>query len=284
MRRTLALLLLVLAAGGCNRAPEAPSGSEDRTVPTVRPGVLTIGSDIPYPPFEFEDEGGRLTGFDVELVRAVAAELGLKNRDDDWVSSNFETIFSSLNNKKFDLVVAAVTAVAPEGSPTAEIVEKRRREVDFTIPYYPSLQSLAVDVGRSPGIRSVRDLRKGDRIAVQRATTGAFWAERNLAPRGVELVSFPKAPEMYQALQGGQLVGVLNDLPVSLAALQDRPQLEVVEEIETGEQYSMAVAKKNDRLRQSVDQALEELFRDGTYARIYKKYFPGTGLPDYASE
>ncbi len=253
-------------------------------MPTVRAGVLTIGSDIPYPPFEFEDRGGRLTGFDVELVRAIAAKLDLKNQDDDWVSANFETIFSSLNAGKFDLVVAAVTAFAPEGSPAAETVKLRREEVDFTLPYYPSRQSLAVDVAKSPGIKSVKDLSEGDRIGIQRATTGAFWAEQNLAPRGAELVSFPKAPEMYQALQAGQLVGVLNDLPVSLVALGDRPQLKVVEEIETGEQYSMAVSKKRSQLRDAVNRALEELFADGSYARIYMKYFPGTGLPDYASQ
>ncbi|MGH2708320.1 MAG: transporter substrate-binding domain-containing protein, partial [Actinomycetota bacterium] len=271
-----------LAIGACSGASDGPSGDASGALPTVRPGVLTIGSDIPYPPFEFEDQGGGLAGFDVDLVRAVAAKLDLKNRDDDWVSTSFTTIFSSLNAGKFDLVVAAVTAVAPEGSPAAETVKQRREVVDFTLPYYPSRQSLAV--AKSSGIKSVKDLSKGDRIGVQRATTGAFWAEQNLAPRAVEPVSFEKAPETYQALQAGQLVGVVNDLPVSLAALKDRPQLEVVEEIETGEQYSMAVAKQNPKLRDAINQALKELFEDGSYARIYKNYFPGVALPDYASE
>jgi polar amino acid transport system substrate-binding protein len=280
-----ALLAVALVLGGCVGAPEPPpSGDVAASVPTVRPGVLTIGSDIPYPPFEFHDRNGRLTGFDVELVRAVAARLGLKNRDDDWVSTSFTTIFSSLNAGKFDLVVAAVTGVAPEGSPAAETVKERREVVDFTLPYYPSLQSLSVDRAKSPGIKSVKDLRRGDRVGVQRATTGAFWAEQHLAPAGVELVSFEKAPEIYQALQAGQLVGVLNDLPVTLEALEGRPGLEVVEEIETGEQYAMAVAKRSDRLREAVDGALRELFADGSYARLYRKYFPGAGLPDYASE
>ncbi|HEY7874528.1 MAG TPA: transporter substrate-binding domain-containing protein [Actinomycetota bacterium] len=115
----------------------------------VEPGHLTVGSDIPYAPFEFE-EGGELTGFDVELVRAISEKLGLENTDDDWLSVNFDTIFTQLQNtQKFDIVVAAVTGYAPDGSPAAETVAERKTHVDFTIPYYPSLQSLTIDTSQS---------------------------------------------------------------------------------------------------------------------------------------
>jgi polar amino acid transport system substrate-binding protein len=290
----LAVISLVFAACGEDEEPEGNgTGSATQTddagaagdFETVTEGVLTVGSDIPYPPFEFEEGDGTLTGFDVELVRAIAEKLGLENPDDAWVSTDFGTIFQQLaRGNSFDIVVAAVTAYAPEGSPASETVADRRQTVDFTDPYYPSLQSLTVDVEASPDIKSVEDLPDGAKVAVQRATTGAFYAEENLTPAGVELVSFDKAPQMYQALVAGQVVGVFNDLPVSLDAIKDNPKLQVVEQVETGEEYAIAVSKDNPGLTAAINEALGELYADGTYAQIFTKYFPDQELPEYASE
>ena len=283
----LAAVMVILAACGEDEGLEEDAGTGgggEAAEPTyINEGHLTVGSDIPYPPFEFE-EGGQLTGFDVELVRAVAEKLGVENTDDDWISTNFDTIFQQLaSNTKFDIVVAAVTAYAPDGSPAATTVAERREAVDFTLAYYPSLQSTTVDTSKNADIKSHEDLPDGARVAVQRATTGAFYAEENLAPR-LELVDFAQAPPMYQALLAGQVDAVFNDLPVSLDAIKDNDSLEVVEEVETGEEYAMAVSKDNPGLLEAIDSALEELYEDGTYAEIFKKYFPEQPLPDYASE
>jgi polar amino acid transport system substrate-binding protein len=129
---------------------------------------------------------------------------------------------------------------------------------------------------------SVDDLPDGARVAVQASTTGAFYAEENLT--GVELVQFPRAPQMYQALQAGQVVAVFNDLPVSLEAIKGRDELQVVEQVETGEEYAIAVAKDNPALLEAFNEALAEMFEDGTYAEIFQKYFPEQELPEYASE
>ena len=292
MMRLVALLsvaLLSFAACGEDEDPTSPGGQPDETsapggdITTVEEGRLTVGSDIPYPPFEFNDDSGALTGFDVDLVRAVADKLGLENTDDDWLSVNFNTIFTQLQRTdKFDIIAAATTAYAPEGSPAFEVTEERKTHVDFTVPVYPSLQSLTVDTAENPDIDGPDSLPDGARVAVQEATTGAFWAEENLT--GAELVQFPKAPGMYQALEAGQVVGVLNDLPVSLDAIDGKPNLEVVAQIDTGEEYAFAVSKDNQPLLEAINTALEELFQDGTYAEIYKKYFPEQELPDYASE
>jgi polar amino acid transport system substrate-binding protein len=288
----LATVALVFAACGEDEEPETPGAQETEDAgdgggdfTTVEEGVLTVGSDIPYPPFEFEEGDGTLTGFDVDLVRAVADKLGLQNEDTDWISTDFGTIFQNLaRGNDFDIVVAAVTAYAPPGSPASDTVADRRNAVDFTDAYYPSLQSLTVDVTASPDIKGVADLPEGAKVAVQSATTGAFYAQENLAPAGVELVSFDKAPPMYQALIAGQVDGVFNDLPVSLDAIKDNPDLEVVEQVETGEEYGIAVSKDNPELTAAINEALAELFADGTYAEIFNKYFPDQELPEYASE
>lgn len=285
----LAAIALVFAACGEDEEPTTPNtqeetedaGGGDAEYTLVEDGVLTVGSDIPYPPFEFEEADGTLTGFDVELVRAIAEKLGVENPDDAWVSTDFGTIFQQLaSGTKFDIVVAAVTAYAPEGSPASTTVAERKQVVDFTDPYYPSLQSLTVPT--DSGITGVDGLPDGAKVAVQRATTGAFYAEENLT--GAELVSFEKAPSMYQALLAGQVDAVFNDLPVSLDAIKDKPDLEVVEQVETGEEYAIAVSKENPALTEAINTAMGELFADGTYAEIFKKYFPDQELPAYASE
>jgi polar amino acid transport system substrate-binding protein len=294
IRRSLVLLALLLAltmtaaacgeeepttsAGGAQNEEE-PEGEE----PTyVTEGQLTVGSDIPYPPFEFED-AGTLTGFDVEIVRALADQLGVENPDEAWISTDFGTIFQQLaSGTKFDIVAAAVTAYAPEGSPAAETVAERKEVVDFSVPIYTSLQSLTVDTEASPDITSVDALPEGAKVGVQRATTGAFYAEEELT--GAELISFEKAPQMYQQLQAGQLEAIFNDLPVTIESIKDKPGLEVVEQVDTGEEYAIAVSKDNPALLEAVDEALKTIFEDGTYAEIFSKYFPEQELPDYASE
>jgi polar amino acid transport system substrate-binding protein len=279
----------MFAACGKDEEPTAPSGSGDNTAPaggevtTVVEGHLTVGSDIPYPPFEFNDDTGALTGFDVEVLRAVADRLGLENTDDDWLSVNFNTIFTQLQRTdRFDIIAASTTAYAPEGSPAAETVADRRTHVDFTEPMYDSLQSLTIDTSANSDITSVDSLPDGARVAVQEGTTGAFYAEEKLT--NAEIVSFPKSPPMYQALEAGQVVGVFNDLPVSLDAISEKPDLQVVEQVDTGEQYAFAVSKDNTALLDACNEALHEIFHDGTYAEIFKKYFPDQELPDYASE
>ena len=287
----LALLVaLTMMAAACGEeeptttagGAEEEEASEGEEPTLVTEGQLTVGSDIPYPPFEYEEDG-TLTGFDVEIVREIADRLGLENPDEAWISTDFGTIFQQLaSGTKFDIVAAAVTGYAPEGTPAAETVAERVKVVDFSVPFYPSLQSLTVDTEANPDITGVDALPEGAKVGVQRATTGAFYAEEELT--GAELISFEKAPQMYQQLQAGQLDAIFNDLPVTIESIKDKPGLEVVEQVQTGEEYAIAVSKDNPALLEDVDTTLKEMFDDGSFAEIYSKYFPEQELPDYASE
>ncbi|MRG97522.1 transporter substrate-binding domain-containing protein [Polyangium spumosum] len=133
-------------------------------------------------------------------------------------------------------------------------------------------------------ITSVNDLMPGARVGVQRGTTGAFYAEDTLAPRGVEIVTFLKAPDMYNALEAGRIQAIINDLPISEDVVERKPALEIVQRIDNGEKYAFAVDKENTALLHGIDQALGNLFADGTYEAIFTKYFPGQPLPSSAGE
>ena len=257
----LAASLALLAAACAQPADVAgePTTAAMAEVSTITEGVLTIGSDIPFPPFEFE-EGGQLTGYDVELAEEIAARLGL---EPEWVDTAFDTIFTQLAAGQFDMVASATT-----------ITEERQQTVDFSIPYYRAQQALTVNSEETPDIQAVEDLGEGDSVAVQTGTTGEIWAQENLAPNGVEVRSFPEAADTFTALEAGQVTGVIFDEPAAVDATTERPSLAVVATIDTDEEYGFPVNPENDELLEAVNQALQAVIDDGTYDEIYQKYFP----------
>lgn len=232
--------------GGGGGAPE---------VTTLEEGILTVGTDLPYPPFEYR-EGGELTGFDVEILDEIASRIGLET---EYVDSPFDTIFTDLANGQFDVVISGAT-ITPE----------REKEVDFSDPYFRSLQALVVL--EDSGIGSFEDLGQGDSVSVQSGTTGEIWAEENLEPNGVEIRAFPEYPPVYNALEAGQVDGVVYDESSAIPETFNRPGTEVVDTVDTNEFYGIAVDPNNDDLLDAVNQALQEMIEDGTYEEIYGNY------------
>jgi len=196
-------------------------------VQTITEGVLTVGSDIPFIPFEDYDDAGNVVGFDADLVDEMATRLDL---DVEWIDTDFDTIFTQLATGRFD-IVASATTITPE----------RAQQVNFTVPYYKAQQALTINEDLTPNIRSWEDLSEGDSVAAQTGTTGLDWALENLAPLGVEVREFPQAPDTYNALEGGQVTGVIFDEPSAVAEAANRPGLAVVQAIDTNENYGFGV-------------------------------------------
>jgi len=123
-------------------------------------------------------------------------------------------------------------------------------------------------------IESVDDLGEGDKVGVQSGTTGEQWAKENLEPKGVEVVPYDTAVAAFQALKAGDVIGVINDITVSLDVTKDQSLgAEVVQEISTDEGYGLGFNKSNTALRDAVNWGLQEAVADGTYAEIYEKWF-----------
>lgn len=255
-------IALVAAACGDDEAEDTTTTTTTTAVEqlTQTDGVLTVGSDIPFEPFEFYDDDENLTGFDVELVEEMASRLDLSV---EWVETDFDTIFTQLATGRFD-VVASATTITPE----------RAAAVSFTDPYYLSEQALTVNVAVTPNIRSVDDLSDGDRVAVQTGTTGEDWALDNLAPLGIEVVSFPEAADTYIALEGGLVEAVVFDEASANTEAATRPGLEVVEVITTGEEYGFGVDPARSQLLAELNRVYNEMLNDGTYQAIYDRWFP----------
>lgn len=275
LRLLVLLAAVMLAAAACGEdEPEdtglgADAETEAPAFETLEEGVLEVGSDIPFPPFEFR-RGGEETGFDVELVEEIASRLGLEVT---WVDTAFDTIFTQLAGGRFDMVASATT-ITPE----------RAEQVNFTEPYYFAQQSLSINREETPDIQSTDDLGEGDSVAVQEGTTGEEWARENLEPNGVEIVTFPEAPDTYTALEAGRVTGVIFDEPSAVEEAGKRPSLEVVEAIDTDEEYGFPVNPNNPELLDAVNQALQEMIDDGTYQSIYEEWFPDAPAGSVAQE
>ncbi len=263
---TVAAFALTLSA--CTSTPATPAStaaSEAASAPAadyglVTAGTLTICSDIPYKPFEFEDAttASGYTGFDIELVDAIAKNLGLTLT---VVVTNFDALQSgtALEANTCDMAASAMT-----------ITDERKQNLDFADAYYDSLQSLLVKA--DSGIANLAGT-DGKKIGVQKGSTGKSYANEN-APSGATIVDFADDGKMWIALQAGQVDALLQDQPVNHQHEVDDPGYKIVETYNTNEQYGFALAKgKKPELLAAVNEQLAALRADGTYDTIYKKYF-----------
>lgn len=227
---------------------------------TLKPKVLTIGSDTAFAPFESIDNG-KVVGFDVDIMNEVAKRLG--DYKADFQTAGFDTIFTALASGKFDVVVSAVTIKA-----------ERKKTVDFTDPYFNADQSLSVRTADAEKIKGV-DYLKGRVIGVQAGTTGKDCADNALKAKGKvkDVKAYETAPEAFNDLAAKRIDGVLIDLPVAKQNVAASGKAVLVQAILTSEDYGIAVSKKNPNLREAINKVLKAMQDDGTYARIYKKTF-----------
>ena len=258
----LCALALGLAACGEDDGDTAVDDGDDTAadeLDLVSEGTLTVCTDAPYPPMEFEVDG-EFTGFDIELMRAIGDQLGLEV---EVVNSGFDPIVSgtALAAGQCDIAAASIT-----------ITEEREENVDFTDPYFQADQSLLVKA--DSGISAIGDL-EGERVGVQSGTTGEAYANENV-PEGATVVSFDDPGDLFVALEADDIAAVLQDLVVNQGRTLEDDTLAVVETFPTEEQYGFAVEEGHTALRDAVNEALQTLQDDGSYDSLFEEWFPST--------
>ena len=225
----------------------------------VADGTLTVCSDVPFPPFEFEDADAPsgYSGFDIDLMQEFADRLDLEL---DVVEVGFDGLQSgaTLAAGQCDLAASAMT-----------ITEERAERLEFSDPYYDSLQSLIVLTDGE--VTSLEDV-AGQALGVQSGTTGAEFAEEN-APEDADLIEFESGPDLFTAMQAGQIVAGLQDLPVNAEQARDDDDFEIADEFDTGEQYGFAAAQGNTDIVAVINDLLAEVRDDGTYDELFDEYF-----------
>jgi polar amino acid transport system substrate-binding protein len=257
-----ALAIVVAGCGGGSSSSSSSTTSEETSEGTGGAtseessgggGKLTVGSDIPYPPFE-QGKKGSYTGFDVELMEAIGKEIG---REPEFIDSSFETIFRDVAQEKFEAVMSAAT-----------ITEEREKVVSFSLPYYLSEQAILVKEGSS--ITGLSDL-KGKIVAAQQGTTGLELGKEKAEAK--ELRPYPEGPDADNALKAGTVEAVIIDAPVAKQQAEELGGIEIVEKVPTEETYGIAVSQESTELLEQINEGLKKTVKDGSYAKVYEKWF-----------
>ena len=257
--RLLALLLagaLLLAA--CGDSDDGADDGGEGAGGLVEGGKLTVCSDIPYAPFEFEEDGD-LKGVDVDLMKAIAEEQDLEA---EFRDTDFDGIFAALAAGNCDVIASAVS-----------ITEERKEANNFSDGYFEINQSLLVRKDDATTYKDLASL-KGKVVGVQSETTGAAYATEQCATAGCQVKEFTGADELFTALKAKQIDGVLQDFPVNAynADATGESVVSTIFEAEEPEQYGFVVPKDNPDLLADINAALEKLHENGEYERIMKEY------------
>lgn len=222
--------------------------------------TLRVGVALPDPPFNAMGGHG---GLDIDLMTGIAASLGATVEFVAYAGSDFNGIFDDLNAGAYHCV-AAGTTVTPE----------RERQAAFAPPYLISGQSLAVDTGRLPQVRSIDDLR-GLTIGVQQGNTSQPVAQRMVA-RGeaarVRVYDYGSVHAALTDLTTGGCDVFMKLAPVLTELVRELPEVEVVQRGITVENIAVAVASGDKALLSRVTVAQAELEADGTLQRIRRKW------------
>lgn len=259
MGKLLALALtLLLAACGGNGGQPAAGGAAPGT-PEFRartPGVLTVGTELPNPPFVLGDDLDHLQGgFEVDMVDAIADRLGIKRVQ--WVGFPFTKLVAG-EPCPCDFAVNGVS-----------ILPDRRQRVDFSSPYFTANQGVLVRKGTTvTGVADARRLRFG----VQEATSGAAYLEKVLKPTRPPR-AFGSTTAAFRALRSGQVDAVMSDVPIVVDAAHKDPGLVVAGQFKTDEQYGAVLAKGSPNTR-ALSEVIDQLRDEGVLDQLFQRYFP----------
>jgi ABC-type amino acid transport substrate-binding protein len=216
--------------------------------------TLQVGTDASYPPFENVDPGtGEIAGFDVDLIRALAARLGAEV---ELTVVPFDAIIAGLRAGKYDVVISAMT-ITPE----------RASQVAFTEPYAAAGQSISIRAADST-ITRLEDLH-GKRIGVQLATTGEMEAKKIPA---ATITSFDAIGNAFRDLENGNVDAVIADTPTARIFQREHGSIRLIGDPLTHEEYGIACRKEDLDLKNALDEGIAALRESGELRALEQKW------------
>ncbi|WP_415184507.1 ABC transporter substrate-binding protein [Phaeovulum sp.] len=225
--------------------------------------TLRIGVEAAYPPFSFKDSDGTLGGFDIDIAKALCAQM---QRECELVEQEWDGMIPALKAKKFDAIVASMS-----------ITEERKHQIDFSDKYYQTPARLVArkDVtfeGTPEGLT-------GKRIGVQRGATHQCYAEKMFP--GAEIVLYGTQEEVFRDLALGRIDAQLSDSLIAYESFLSKEEGADYAflggdhlDVECyGEGVGIAVRKGDAELRDALSAAITAIRENGTYAKINDTYF-----------
>jgi polar amino acid transport system substrate-binding protein len=257
---TLLVVMVIVAVGfaGCTSNADQPA---DGATPTQaeEKTVYIVGIDGEYPPYSYIDSEGNPQGFDVDSIKWIAEEQGFEVEIQPIA---WDGIIVALQNGKIDMVYSGMT-----------ITEERKEKVSFSIPYWKVNQSVAIheDSGYT-----LDDFKNGTLIiGGQRGTTGQFWVEENLVETGLmdkdNMKTYDNFPLVAEDLKNKRIDAAIYDKPPMLDAIEGKP-LVLIGEIDTGEEYGVAIRKEDTELLETVNDGITKLMADPYWEELKEKH------------
>ncbi len=213
--------------------------------------------DPTFPPMEYIQDGKRV-GFDIDMANALSAKMG---RTLEYTEMDFKGMIPSVISGRQDIVLSAIY-----------ITDERKQVVDFTDPYFTAGLVVMVKKG-DQSIQKPSDL-KGKRVAVQVGTKSIAWLKEHYPE--ANLVEVEKNEAMFNSLETNRADAVVTGKPAALLYSKERGTTRVLAEPLTREDYGIAVSKKQPKLREAFNKAIQAIKADGTYDKIMIRWFGKT--------
>ncbi|QKJ87551.1 Cystine ABC transporter substrate-binding protein [Paramixta manurensis] len=220
-------------------------------------GSLLVGLEGTYPPFSFQDENGKLTGFEVEFANALAQRIGVKA---SLKPTKWDGMLASLDSKRIDVVINQVT-----------ISDERKQKYDFSTPYTISGIQALVRKDHEGSINKPADL-AGKKVGVGLGSNYEQWLRENV--KGVDIRTYDDDPTKYQDLRSGRLDAILVDRLAALDLVKKTGNtMAVAGPAFSRQEAGVALRKGNQDLLDAINKAIADMQKDGTLTKLSQKWF-----------
>ncbi|GAA4718863.1 basic amino acid ABC transporter substrate-binding protein [Brevibacillus fulvus] len=266
---TVGLGILLAGCGSAGSGQSAPAGGTDTaasnqastaTTATTAAAdkVYQVGTDAAYPPFE-KMEGDKLTGFDMDVIQAVADAAGIKV---ELKHTGWDPLFNGIDTGTVDIGISAIT-----------ITDERKQKYDFSEPYFEATQLIMVPEDST--VQKLADL-QGKRIGVQSATTGEQVVKKAFGDTYDGLKGYDDTPSAVDELFNGRVDAVVADNAVLqdyVKKLTDKKFKLIKDDSFETENYGIMVKKGNAELLGKINEGLNKIKENGKLQEIHKQYF-----------
>jgi glutamate transport system substrate-binding protein len=233
-------------------------------------GSITVGTKFDQPGFGLLNPSGTPEGFDVEIAKLVAAELGIAAEEIEWVETVSANREPFIQNGQVDMVVATYT-----------INDKRKEVIDFAGPYYEAGQDIMVAKGNPEAIEGPEDL-AGKNVCSVEGSTPAENIRTNYPE--AQLTLFDVYSKCADALTNGQVDAVTTDNVILTGLVAGNTEgFELVGNPFTEEPYGIGITKGDQAFRDFINNTLEQSYEDGSWAAAWDRTagaISGTEAPE----
>jgi polar amino acid transport system substrate-binding protein len=224
---------------------------------------IIVGTSADFAPFEYKAANQTIIGFDIDLIKKILTDQGYTVEVQDI---GFDSLIPALQTGKIDVIAAAMTIDA-----------ERKQQVDFSMPYYDSNQTVLVKVGANVNITTIEDL-KNYTVGAQTGTTGWAWVNDTLVATGKLNRDNFRSYDLYTDAVADLIIGpsrvgaVVIDTPVAKAFVKSG-NVKIVLNITTNESYGFAVEKGNTELANKINTGLTAVMATTYWETLVEKYF-----------